>query len=47
MTVNDFDVKHNTVYMVGTYNELPALWKNKERQLLSDKKSTPKLIVVK
>jgi hypothetical protein len=47
MAVNDFDVKHNTVYMTGTYNDFPSLWKNKERQLLSEKKSTPRLIVVK
>jgi hypothetical protein len=38
---------NRTVYMVGAYNGFPALWKNKERQLLSDKESEAKLIVVK
>jgi hypothetical protein len=40
-------ITSRTVYMVGTYNGFPALWKNKERQLLSDEKAVAKLIVVK
>jgi hypothetical protein len=47
MIIHDFDVKHNNVYMVGAYNGFPFLWKNKEKQLLSDKKITPTFIVVR
>jgi hypothetical protein len=45
--INDFDVKNNIIYMVGTCYGFPSLWKNKERQSLSDGKVVPKFIVVK